>query len=104
MHSPHLGMLGQKLSYAQSVLILPLHSERERLHSAKKKPGGMRIHSSTQRGAGFMNFLDQVPPSGDDAANQIGMPAEILGARMHHQINAKLQRPLIDRCGKRTVN
>src|SRR5437660_499149 len=104
MHFPHLGMLCQKLSYAQSVLILPLHPDCECLHAAQKKPGGMRIHGSTQRGTGFMNLLDQIPPSCDDAADQIGMSAKILSTGVHHQINPKFQWPLINRSGKRAIN
>src|SRR2546425_10241958 len=104
MHSPHLGMLVQKLSYAQSVLVLPLYPDGERLHTAQEEPGSVRIHGSAQRSAGFMNLLDQIPPSGDYAADQIGMPAKILGAGVHHQINAKLQRTLINRSGKCAVN
>src|SRR4029077_19065840 len=59
---------------------------------------------AAERGAGGVNRIDQVSASGDDSTNQVGVSAEILGARVHDQVNAKLRGPAIDGRGKRAVD
>ena len=104
VHAPHLGVLRQKLCDAQGVVILPLHSHRQRLDAAQQQPGGVRIHGAAQRGAGFVDLLDQVLAAGDDAADQVGVSGEIFGAGVHDQVNAEIRRALVDGRGKRAVD
>ena len=38
------------------------------------------------------------------AADRVGVPAEVLGHRVHHGVGAELQRALVDRRGERVVD
>ncbi len=104
MHARHLGVLRQKLRDPQSVVILPLHPHRQRLDAAQQQPCGVGIHHPAQGGASFVDLLDQVLPSGNDAADQVGVSGEIFGAGVHHQVNAEVRRALVDGRGKSAVN
>ena len=49
--------------------------------------------------------LVELAVAGDDhAADHVGVAAEVLGRRVHDDIGARLQRPLVDRSGERVVD
>ena len=60
----------------------------------------MRIHAAAKRCARVMDLLDQIAPSGCDAADQIGMSAKIFCPRMQDQIDAPFRWTAIDRRSK----
>ena len=64
----------------------------------------MWIHGSAERSARVVDLINQVTPSGSDAADQIRMSAKVFRARMQNQINTEFRRPLIDRCCEGAIN
>ena len=51
-----------------------------------------------------MNLLNQIAGASQEPADQVGVPTKILGAGMHHQINAEVRGPLINGRSERAVN
>ena len=94
----------QELGYSQGIVVLPMHPDRQRLDAAQQQPGRVRIHVAAERSAGGVNRVDQVSASGDDSTNQVGVSAEILGARVHDEVDAKLRGPAIDGRGEGAVD
>src|SRR5437763_15667495 len=64
----------------------------------------MRIHGSTESGAGVVDLVNQIAAACSDAADDVGMSAEILCAGVQNEINPEFSRTLIDRRCKCTVN
>src|SRR5437868_7510653 len=50
-----------------------------------------------------MDLVDQVSTASDDAADQIGMTAEIFRSRVHDQVNAEFRRTCVDGSSKSAV-
>src|SRR5438128_9304063 len=86
VHTSDPTMPGQELRDPERIFVLPLHSHRQCFSSAQQQKRGMWIHAATERGSALVDGLNQVAPARNDSADQIGMPAQILGSRVHHQI------------------
>lgn len=54
--------------------------------------------------AEVIDRLNDIFGSADHTAEGVGVAAEILGGAVKHQVGAKLERVLVDRCGKRIIN
>ena len=75
---------------------MPLHAQRQRLHAAQGQEAVERP------GDGADRVLQEAEPLGElgvlahhqHAADHVGMAVEVLGRRMHDDVEAVLQRPL----------
>ena len=72
----------------------PVHAQRHRLHRPHDHPRGVRVELRAERAAQFLDRSHHLARADDAAGDQIGMPADILGQRIHHDIGAVGERPL----------
>src|SRR5579864_194822 len=96
IHRSHLGMAREKFRNSQRTLILTLNANGKGFDSPQQKESGVRVHHSAERDSTLADFADQIAPSCSNATGQIGMSTEVLGARMKHDVDAKLRWPGID--------
>src|SRR5207245_10841434 len=104
MHSFDLAMSTETFRHSQRVFILPLDAHRHRLNSAQQQKRGVRIHAASQHGPAFVNVLNHVTPSRNDAADYIRVSTELLRPRMHYQVDANFRGTLVDLWGQTNVN
>ena len=96
IHATNSGVRFEELRYPQCVLILPMDTHCKRLDAAQQQPGGVRVHVAPERGARCVDRLHKVPPAGNDSADNIRVPAEVLGAGMHDEVDAVFGGAAID--------
>ena len=88
-------MLFQKCGNCTARFVVLFHAQRQRLGAAHDEPG---VERRKNRARTVLNEADPVCilfiVKDYDAADAIGMTVEILGRRMDHDIDAKLERAL----------
>src|SRR5437588_13129318 len=84
MHAFHLGVVCQELGDTQCIFILPLNADGKALDPAQEQPCSVRIHYSTESGACFVHFVDQILPARENSAKHVRVTSEILGTGVHH--------------------
>ena len=76
---------------------LPLHAQRHRAQPAQRQPRRERIGVAAGQLAQLAHLGDLALRPRDDAEQQIAVPADVLGRRVHAQDRAALDRPLQER-------
>ncbi len=94
-HLRHLGVADQCGDDPLGVGAVPFHPDGEGLDAAQRQEGverpGHRARSVLQE----RDLLGQFVVGGDhDAAHHVGVPAQVLGGRVHHDVRAEFQRLL----------
>ncbi len=104
MHAPDFCMLPQEVCHAQCILVLSRHPNCQRLEPANQHPRGMRVHAVAKGRARLPNLIHEFLPPAHHAAGQVRVPAQILRAGVHDQVDAVLRRALVNRCAEGTVD
>ena len=103
VHLCHPGMIAQKLGHDPGIAVAALHPQRERLERPADHPAGMRIELRADGAAQLLDRLHQRLASQRCAGDQVGMPTDVLGQRVHRYIGPKWQRTLEDGPKQRVV-
>ena len=94
-HVRDIAAAAQELDHGCGVLAVRAHAHRERLQPTQDEPGVERPGHRAQRVLEEAELLGQpVVGCGREAADEVGMAAQILGRRVHDQVGAELKRPL----------
>ena len=103
MHAPHLRMPFQPGGDLQGRRAMALHPQRQRLEAAQRQERIERPLDAADRVLQEAEPLAQFAVVADDrdAADHVGVAVEILGGRMHHQVEAVFERTLHDRDWRR---
>ena len=88
------GLLREPTRDGQGRSALPLQPHREGLQAAQEIVGHLRVEHRAELGRDGPHARHQLAPARDRAAEVIAVAVEELGPRMHHQIDAHLDRPL----------
>ena len=88
-------MPGEQLRDALGVVAVPLHPHREGLHPAQGQPVVERAGHRADRVLGERQLLGQGVVAGHQgAADHVGVPAEVLGRGVQHDVRAEGERLL----------
>jgi hypothetical protein len=87
----NLGVSGEVRRNPRRIVSRGPHAQRQGFHRAHDHPRGVRVKLRAQRAAQRPNRFERGDRTNDAAGDQIGMAADILGQRIHHDIGAVLQ-------------
>src|SRR5262249_44864840 len=90
--------------YLERALVLAADAQIQRLHPSQEQVSAVGIQRSAQDAAKIAKGTDDSRLAADRPGEKIVVAAEVLGARVEHQVDAKFQRPLIGRRRKRRVD
>ena len=96
-HLADLGVLLQPGGQFSRVFGMTLHAQREGLEPAQ---GQITVEGPRHRADGVLQVAELfgqfwVVANNEHAAHHVRVAIEVFGGRMHHQIKAQLQRPLM---------
>ena len=97
-----LRMRGEKRGEAHGVLVLARDAQRQRLDAADQQVGGERIGDRAGDALQIADGADQVGAAEDGAGEQVVVAAEVLGGGVDDEIDAELDRTLVDRASRRS--
>jgi hypothetical protein len=90
-------VVGQEFCDLLGGLVLLFHAQGQRFHPAQQQVGRVGVRDPAQDANRVAQRLDELSPAGDKPGQQVVMPAQVLGGRVHHQVDAPLQRAGVDR-------
>ena len=103
------GCCSQPLRQRERVRAVPLHAQRQRLHAAQREEAVERARRSRRpRSAGSpaaraaASWRASRADDGD-AADHVGVAVQVLGGRVHDDVEAELERPLHAGAGEGVV-
>ena len=99
-----LGMRLEKRADFRRVFARASHPQFHRLQAAQKHPGGVRIENPAHGIAQHPHRIDPAFGSGDGPRDQIGMPADVLGQRIDHDVRPLIERALPQRAKESVVD
>src|SRR5262249_24525047 len=77
--------------------------ERERPYAARGEPGLHRARDRAHVASACREVVVPVVPADRHTEQQIGVPGQELGRRVHHDVRAEVERALQQRSGERVV-
>src|SRR5688572_4656781 len=103
-HLRYFRMLVEERRDVHGIAAVALHAHRQRLDAAQ---GEERVEGAGNRADGVLQetelLLERLVPEDGRAANDIRMPVEVFRRRVHHDVEAVLQRLLDPRRGEGVV-
>ncbi len=100
-----LGRGAQQLDDRRGAARVGLHPQVQRAQPAVHEEAVERPRHGADRVLDEAQALVSLCVAGDDgAADDVGVAAEVLGRRVHDEVGAELERPLVDRRGERVVD
>ena len=97
-------MAVQELGHGQAVLVVPLHPQLERLQPALQQVDVVRRIDRPHDAAQLADRLQLLGRADDHAGQQVVVPAQVLGGRVQHVVDAVLERPHVVGRGQRGVD
>ena len=104
-HALHPRVPLQEFRHGLGIGCMPFHAQRQRLDAAQDEIAVEGAGYAARHAAQGMQPLAELGRARhEEAAEHVGMPAEVLRRRMHDDVAAELERPLEKRRGKRVVH
>ena len=102
---PHSGVRFERLGDSLGVVAARRDSQKEGPHATQQKPGLERAEHASAAGSLPANRLPEARVSRrrQGTRQNVTMAVELLGSRVHDEIDAELQRPGVNRSRQSTV-
>jgi hypothetical protein len=98
-------VLVQECSYGAGIVLMLAHAHGERLGSAQREEAVERTgHGADRVLMKFQRVVHVLVVGGDESADDVGVPTDILRRRMHDDIRSQVERRLQVRRRKRVVH
>ena len=99
------GRMGfQKPGHGQSALVLLADAQMQGLDPPQQQVGGHGVQGGAVDFAVVVDRFDPFFLAADDAAQGIGVAAQVFGGAVQHKVGAQFQRILVDGGGKGVVH
>src|SRR5262245_48103038 len=103
MHLRDLRMIAKIFGHYPGVAVSTFHAQGECLERPTNHPAGMWIELCADGTPQLLDGLRQALTAERGAGDQIGMPTDILGQRIHGYVGSEQQRTLENRPQQRVV-